>query len=212
MAAIVLAAGAGSRFGYRPKGLLKRDGQPLVARQIDLLAQAGVRHVAVVLGHHAEAFGSALDATRAALPRGAHLDVVRNPRPDAGPGASLRCGLAALPPDAEGIVVLLADQPLLLCEDVSAVLHAWQARQQGIELVLPSYQGQPGHPLVFGLALRQWLAEQPEALGVRDWRRAHPGQVQALPVDHVRTTCDIDSEADLATLAATHGVALRWPT
>ena len=210
-AAIVLAAGAGSRIGYRPKGLLERDGQPLVARQIDLLAQAGLRRIAVVLGHHADAFGTVLQAAQAAAPKGVQIDVVRNPRPEAGPGSSLRCGLAALPPDVQAITVLLADQPLLRPEDLAAVLQAWQARGPGVQLVLPTHQGQPGHPLVFGGDVRQWLDAQADSLGVRDWRRANPERVQALAVDHPRHTRDIDTEADLAALAAEHGVVLRWP-
>ena len=307
LAAVVLAAGDGSRFGFRPKGLLERDGQPLVARQIGLLARAGLRRIVVVLGRHAAAFEPALRRARAGLPAQVQLDWVRNPAPELGTGASLRCALARLadeterlpseeraiafksptpsplggrqgwgpaasPPDTpqaptptlpqrgreqalsptplppgeigftlpsplvgEGleergcvqanerefltatpdetsaVLVLLADQPLLQREDIDAVLRAWQARAPGIELVVPTHQGRPGHPLVFGAALRRWLALQPASEGVRDWRRAHPAQVRALPLAHPRCTLDIDTEADLAALAAAHGIHLRWP-
>jgi len=222
MAAVVLAAGDGSRFGFRPKGLLEREGQPLVARQIGLLARAGLRRIVVVLGQHAAAFEPALRRALADLPAQVQLDWVRNPAPEIGTGASLRCALARLaddtkllPPTGEGakqaIMVLLADQPLLQAGDIDAVLRAWRTRAPGIELVVPTHQGQPGHPLVFGAALRRWLARQPASEGVRDWRRAHPAQVRALPVTHPRCTLDIDTEADLAALAAAHGVQLRWP-
>ena len=211
IAAVVLAAGAGSRFGLRPKGLLERDGQPLVARQIGLLAGAGLRRVVVALGQHAAAFEPALRQAQAGLPADVQLDWVRNPAPEDGTASSLRCALARIAPDVAAVLVLLADQPLLQGEDIDAVLRAWQTRAPGIELALPTYQGQPGHPLVFGPALRRWLARQPASVGVRDWRRAHPEQVLALPVAHPRCTLDIDTEADLAALAARHGVSLRWP-
>ena len=53
IAAIAMAAGAGSRFGHQPKSLLQRDGEPLIARQLRLLAEAGIEQTVVVLGHHA---------------------------------------------------------------------------------------------------------------------------------------------------------------
>ena len=96
IAGIVLAAGAGRRMGFKPKALLQRDGQPLVARQIGLLAQCSVRRIMVVLGHHAARIAPVLATTATALP-GVDLNWVVNPTPDEGTGASLRCALAALP-------------------------------------------------------------------------------------------------------------------
>jgi CTP:molybdopterin cytidylyltransferase MocA len=214
-AAIVLAAGAGRRLGNRPKGLLQRDGQPLLARQIDLLAQVGAQAVVVALGHHAEAYAPVLQAARARLleskGKGVPLRWVRNPDPDGGTASSLRCALAALPADAAAVLVALADQPLLQADDVRAVLHVWATRGPGIELALPAYHGQPGHPVVFGPALRQAIAQQTGPGGVRAWRLAHPQRVRTLEAAHPRYTLDIDSDADVAALAAAHGVELRWP-
>jgi CTP:molybdopterin cytidylyltransferase MocA len=210
VAAIILAAGAGRRFGYRPKGLLQRDGQPLMARQIGLLAQAGAQSLLVVLGHHADAYLPVLQAARGHLPASARLQWVRNPDPDSDDtAASLRCGLAALAGEASTVLVALADQPLLQADDVRAVLDAWATRDPGIDLLLPTHHGQPGHPVVFGPVLRQAL--QLPGASVREWRKAHPERVQTLRVSHPRHTQDIDSAADLTALAAAHGVELRWP-
>ena len=211
MAAVVMAAGDGRRFGGRPKGLLERDGQPLVARQIDLLARAGLRRIVVVLGRHAAAFAPALNQARASLPAHVRLESVRNPAPENGTGASLRCALALIAPETAAVMVLLADQPLLQDEDIDAVLQAWHSRPPNIELVAPTHQGQFGHPLIFGPAPRRWLSGQSAGVGIRDWRLAHPDQVQPLPAPHPRCTLDIDTEADLTALAAEHGVELRWP-
>lgn len=63
----------------------------------------------VVLGHHAEAIRGVLRQTPAPLP----LTLAHNPEPGENPASSLRLGLAALSPDVDTIVVLLADQPLL---------------------------------------------------------------------------------------------------
>ncbi|MCL2524322.1 MAG: nucleotidyltransferase family protein [Betaproteobacteria bacterium] len=210
IAAVIMAAGDGSRFGDRPKGLLERDGQPLVARQIDLLARAGLRRIVVVLGQHAAACEPILRQAQARLPAHIQLEWVRNPAPEGGTGASLRCALARIEAQA-AVLVLLADQPLLQGEDIDAALCAWAARAPGSKLVVPTHQGQFGHPLIFGPALRRWLTRQPASVGVRDWRRAHPAQVQAVPVTHPRCTLNIDTEADLAALATIHGIHLRWP-
>ena len=200
---MVLAAGAGRRIGGRPKALLQLDGEPLLARQVRLLAEAGVTDTVVVLGHHAERIAPLL-----AMPPAHGLRWVLNQAPGDDPASSLRCGLAALPLDTGGVLVLLGDQPLLQVADVQAVLHAWRARPAGVELVLPTHQGQPGHPLVFGPRVRQAVVG---GQSVRDWRRAHPDEVQALVAEHPRYTCDVDDEAARAEIARRYGVVLSWP-
>ena len=210
IAAVALAAGAGSRFGYKPKSLLQRDGEPLLARQLRLLREAGVAQTVVVLGHHAARIEPVLRQVQRQHPR-VDLSWVVNPAPDDGPGSSLRCGLAALPADLDGVLVVLGDLPLLEAADIVAVMRAWRTRAEGIDLLLPTHQGEPGHPLVFGVGLRRWLAAKPALLGVRHWRREHPAQVQTLPVDHGRCTTDVDTPDDVSRLAREQGVALQWP-
>ena len=207
--AVIMAAGAGSRMGHRPKSLLLRDGEPLLLRQVRLLSQAGASAVVVVLGHHQEALRAVLQPTQSRFPQ---LRWAVNPAPDDGPASSLCHGLAALPPSLQAIVVTLGDQPLLEADDFRAVLQAWHARASGIDLVVPSYQGQPGHPLVLGASVRAAIEHGRGATGVREWRRAHAGEVQTLTLDHGRCTTDIDTPDDVARLAREQGVALRWPT
>ena len=60
--AVVLAAGTASRMGGRPKSLLQREGQTLLARLLTQLAQAGIDHTVLVLGHHAQLMQQALQA------------------------------------------------------------------------------------------------------------------------------------------------------
>ena len=210
-AAIVLAAGAGRRMGGRPKALLLRDGETLLARQLRMLRAAGVPRVVVVLGHHAPAIEAALRPLVAelGLPQGA-LGWVRNPAPDLGPGSSLRAGLAALPEGGD-VLVALADQPLLAPPDVVTLLQAWRGRRAGCELLVPMHAGTPGHPVVFSPAVRAAVQRLGGGEGVREWRRAHPAQVQWLAVDHARFTCDVDTPKAVLALAHRHGVALRWP-
>ncbi|MGH3466558.1 MAG: nucleotidyltransferase family protein, partial [Thermocrispum sp.] len=101
-AGLLLAAGAGSRFG-RPKALVPFAGVPLAQRGAGMLAAAGCDPVLVVLGAAAEEVRAAAVLSPAR--------VVRNPDWASGLASSLRAGLAALPPGVAAVVVALADQP-----------------------------------------------------------------------------------------------------
>lgn len=202
--AVVMAAGAGRRMGLIPKSLLRRGGEPLLLRQLRLLRAAGVERIAVVLGYHAPALRAGLQQC------GPGVSLAVNPAPDDGPGGSLRCGLAALGDDVDEILVLLGDQPLLELQDVQAVQAAWRTRPAGVELAVPWHDGQPGHPIAFGPALRTAILRAEGGLGVREWRRAHPQQVLAVPMDHARCTTDVDTPEDLLELQRSHGVRLEF--
>lgn len=203
--AVLLAAGAGRRMGGRPKSLLRRDGEPLLLRQVRLLAQAGCAPIVVVLGHHREALLQVLQPAQTQYPQ---LRWVTNPAPEDDPASSLRCGLAALPPHLPAIVVALGDQPLLEPGDAEAILQAWHTRVEGAELVVPVHAGEPGHPLAFGDTVRNAVAQ---GASVRTWRRSHPEQVAQLALDHARYTTDVDTPEALERLAHEHKVALSWP-
>ena len=142
--AVLLAAGAGSRLGGRPKALLELGGVPLVMRQLVALSGAGVDEVAIVLGHHAEAIEAAV--------REFPITLVRNPSPDDGQASSVRIGLQALSPKLDAVIVALADQPLINEQDITALIGAFKKRGDAA-MVVPrvtvarrrSPAGQPGH-------------------------------------------------------------------
>ena len=140
----MLAAGAATRFGA-PKQLL------LLPRVLERLASAPVDEIVVVAG----AYG---------VPEPADARVVKCPEWERGPGASLRCGLRALPAETEAAAVVLADGPGLSSEAVVRVLEAWRAGAG--EVVAASYGGTRGHPLVVGRAL--WSSVPDEGLRALD--------------------------------------------
>jgi molybdenum cofactor cytidylyltransferase len=136
-AGLILAAGAGSRFGEHPKQLAALRGRPLL--QWAVAAQTAVsveliERIVVVLGSHAEEILAAIDFERAE-------PVVCADWAD-GQSASLRCGLEALT-GAERIVVTLGDAPLVTTE----VIARFAAEPPGTRAV---YNGRPGHPVVLG--------------------------------------------------------------
>jgi nicotine blue oxidoreductase len=127
IAAVVLAAGAATRFGAPKQELL-------LPGVLDRLAESPVDEVVVVAGAHP------LPTDRAR--------VVVSPEWERGPGASLRSGLAALGAGVEAAVVCLADGPNLAPDAVRRVLRAW--RSGAGPVVAASYAGARGHPLVIG--------------------------------------------------------------
>lgn len=205
--AVLLAAGAGSRLGGRPKALLELGGVPLVMRQLIALSGAGVDEVAVVLGHHA-------DAVEAAV-RSFPITLVHNPRPDDGQASSVRIGLQALSPKLDAVLVALADQPMIDAQDIVALIGAFKKRGDA-SMVVPRVAGadgraEPGNPVIFDAALRdRWLAGDAD-LACRRWRQEHPEQVRWFDTDNRRYRLDIDTPADLERFKADTGHELRWP-
>jgi CTP:molybdopterin cytidylyltransferase MocA len=128
IAAVVLAAGAASRFGSPKQALL-------LPRVLARTRASSVDEVIVVLG----AYELDTDAR-----------VVRCAEWERGPGASLRCGLAALGPDVEAAVVVLADGPNLAAAAIGRVIEAWRATEA--DVVAASYGGERGHPVLLARA------------------------------------------------------------
>ncbi len=205
--AVLLAAGAGSRMGGRPKALLELGGVPLVLRQLIALSGAGVDEVAVVLGHHGEAIEAAV--------RPFPITLVRNPSPDDGQVSSVRLGLAALSPRLDAMIVALADQPLIDAQDIVALISAFRKRGEAA-MVVPRVKRAdggivPGNPVMFDAALREeWLAGSAD-LACRKWREKNPGRVHWFDTDNQRYCVDIDTPEDLERFAASTGHRLVWP-
>ena len=128
--AVVLAAGASTRFGPPKQRLLL---EPVLER----VRQSSVTDVVVVLGAH-EVESSARAVTCPDWERGA--------------GASLRCGLAALPPVADAAVVVLADGPDLAPAAIDRVLERWRA--DGAAVIAATYGETRLHPVL--IAREAW--------------------------------------------------------
>ncbi len=203
MAALLLAAGAGSRLGHRAKSALMLDGVPLIRRQIMALRGAGLQDIVVVLGHHAEDLKPLIEDCP--------VTCVYNPDPDAGQVSSLRWGLQALGSSADPVLVSLADLALINTQDIRDLLHAYANRPVHTEVVVPTVQGLPGNPVVFSQVVRQSLLAQAEHVGCKDWQAQHPAAVHHWITHNQHYRTDIDAPQDIDMLARTTGQRLQWP-
>lgn len=140
IAAILLAAGSSQRMGAH-KLLLEIEGEPMVRRTAAICQQAGLALIIAVLGHGAGAVQAAL----AGLP----VHCIRNKNFANGMASSLTKGLAALPPDTEAALIVLADMPFVTADDISALCAAY-APEKGHAIIIPTHGGKRGNPVLFG--------------------------------------------------------------
>jgi nicotine blue oxidoreductase len=164
IAAVVLAAGASSRFGSPKQAVLL---EPVLER---VRGSSALDEIVVVLGAYAMQTSARS---------------VRCPEWELGPGASLRCGLAALGADVEAAVVVLGDGPDLDPLAIDRVVAAWRAGAG--PLVAATYGGVRLHPLL--LAREAW-EDVPDA-GLR------ANAAGLVPCDDLTPPGDVDVPADL---------------
>lgn len=186
LAGLVLAAGGATRFGA-PKQLAALDGEPLVRRAVRLAGACCDAGVVAVTGAHAATVGAALDGSGARI-------VVNNDWPS-GMGGSLACGVAALPADADGCLVLLCDQPAVDAADLAALVAAW--RQSPRQAAAAAYGEVRGVPAIFPADLWPALSALRGDRGARAVLAALP-RLTAVPMPHA--AMDVDTVADLQRL------------
>ena len=163
LAAVVLAAGDASRFGAPKQALL-------LPEVLERVRAAWIDELVVVLGAHE------LEA---------EAPTVRCREWARGPGASLRCGLAALSAEVEAAIVVLADGPDLAPASIARIVAAWQASEAPV--VAASYAGIRGHPLL--LARAAWQDIPDEGLRARE--------PLLVPCDDLGSPGDVDYASEL---------------
>jgi molybdenum cofactor cytidylyltransferase len=201
--AVLLAAGAGSRIGHRPKSLLELGGVPLIRRQLIALSGAGIDEVVVVLGHHA----ALIEPVVQDFP----VTVVHNLNPDDGQVSSQRLGLAALTGKLDAVIVALADQPLINAQDITALIGAYKKRPEGADVVFPRVAGERGNPVIFSADVAASILAGQANVGCRQWQADHPEAVAPFDTDNRRYRVDIDTAEDLERFTRDTGHVLRWP-
>ena len=187
ISALLLAAGKGERMG-RAKQLLTLGGQRMIEAALGNLQKSRVDEIIVVLGFAAAEVRPFVEGKD-------RVAVVMNPRFEEGMSTSIHEGMRALDTRTSGILIALADQPLIPPEVINRLIEDFATGTQGI--VLPVYQDQQGHPVIFDrkqyegklLALRG-------DVGGREIVKNHPEDVLEVEVASRGIVMDIDAPED----------------
>ena len=176
IAGLVLAAGAGRRFGGEPKLLADVSGRPVLEHVLDAAARVpALERIAVVLGAHAETIRARIDLTA--------IECVECHGWEEGQAASLRCGLEHLD-GARKILVLLGDQPLVTAQ----VIARFVTEPPGTRA---AYDGAPGFPAVLGPKLIR------RAMELRGDRGLHAERWRLVECGSLASARDVDTPEDL---------------
>src|SRR4029450_4219153 len=159
-----------------PKALLPSpDGRPFVTRIVHTLREAGIVELVVVTGRDHDALVKVLEQGRRTPP-----GLARNTNPSRGQLSSLWVGMdAVVRPDTEGILVMLADVPMVALSTVIRVVSAW--RRTRAPIVRPAIGSRHGHPVVFDRIVLDALREAPIDAGAKTVVRAHEHDVLNVP-------------------------------
>lgn len=184
MAAVVLAAGSSQRMGEQNKLHLPIDGVPLLLRSLDTLLTASIDQIVVVLGHEQEMTRALID--------GLPLRSVYNPDHLSGQMTSVHCGLAALESKYDGIIIALGDQPALTVADINYLIDAYQNRDE-VEVIVPTYLGQRGNPIIISAQTRADILAGTRNLGCRKFIENNPELVQMVEMSNSAVVTDLDT-------------------
>jgi molybdenum cofactor cytidylyltransferase len=196
IAALVLAAGQSRRMGKTNKLLAEVEGAPMVTRAVDAALASKAKPVVVVTGHEREAVEVAL--------KGRDVRFAHNPDYAQGLSASLKAGLAALPAEADGVVVMLGDMPRVTAEHVNRLIAAYNPVENR-SIVIPTHRGKRGNPALFA---RRFLAEMTRIagdVGAKGVIGQHADEVAEVPFDDDGVLLDIDTPQALKNLQSPGG-------
>ena len=188
IATLLLAAGRAERFGGN-KLLEPFDGKPLLCHALAAAQKVCPGRVHLVAGH---------DAARLTAVAGPHADrVIVNPDPSRGLASSIGCGMtAAGNTDAEAVIVMLADQPLIDAAHLCALIDRWRAGDG--DCVATGFTGIAGPPALFARPLFKRLSELTGDRGARELLNG--GEIEVLVVPNDAAAVDIDTPDDLQKL------------
>jgi molybdenum cofactor cytidylyltransferase len=193
ISAVVLAAGEARRFGGGGRKLVATlHGVPLVRRTIDALLAQPLDEIVVVTG--------AADADVRGALMGLPVRVAYNGRYLDGMSTSIRVGIDAVHPEATAVLIALADQPGAATV-VGALIERYASG--GAHIVVPSYAGTRGNPVLFDRSMLDELRRIEGDRGAREVIARDPARVAVVERDGPMPP-DIDTTVDLARLEGEH--------
>ncbi len=193
IAAVVLAAGRSTRMGGPNKLVAEIAQRPLVRIAAEEALASRAKPVIVVTGHQRP------DVERALT--GLPVKLVHNPDFAQGLGTSLRTGVAAVPPDADGVVVCLGDMPQVDAGLVDRLIAAFDPAR-GALIVVPTFEGKRGNPVLWSRRFFPDLMAVEGDVGARNIIGRYPEAVVEVAVDGTGAFTDIDTPEALTGVKA----------
>ena len=188
VSAILLAAGESRRMGDVNKLLLPVGEITLVRHITQILLASRLNELVVVLGHEAKQIECALN--------GLQVKSVYNEDYREGQMTSVYAGMEALTQEADGIMVCLSDQPLLTVKDINTLIRVFSKRLGG-EVVVPTYCGRRGNPIVLSSLHRKSILNGQRNLGCKYLIENNPDIVTTVEWDSDHVVVDIDTKQDV---------------
>lgn len=179
----------------KPKALLLIHGRTFVQAVVDALSGGGCEPVLCVVPD---------DPVIAEAARATGARVLTNPHPGEGPITSMRLALAELEDSVEGVIYLAVDHPCVCAETVATLLDA--ARSTDAPLVIPTYEGERGHPSFFRESLFRELMDPTLDGGARTvvHRRLDRAELVAVHDPGIRLDIDTPAQYVAMLLASVH--------
>ena len=187
--AVILAAGMSSRMG-EAKQLLRLGNNTLLGQVLENVRSSGVKDIVLVLGHEAEKIKERISTE--------NLSVVINESYRQGMGTSLRSGLAALPPDVDAALIVLADQPFVLPKTLDFVMDEYT--RSSAQIVIPTYKGFRGNPVLLDRSVFSEVMALTGDIGCRAIFGNHLEGIAKVPVEDIGILLDMDSKDDFELL------------
>ncbi|WP_027136148.1 NTP transferase domain-containing protein [Geminicoccus roseus] len=195
IAALVLAAGRSSRMGPDNKLLIPLSGKPLVRHVVDAALESSCEQVVVVTGH--------MQAEVTAVLAGVPVVSVHNPDFASGLASSLKAGLAAVPKDADGVIVLLGDMPKVDRRLIDRMIAAFSPAD-GRSIVVPVVNGKRGNPVLWAAPFIETMRQLEGDVGAKALLGQNEDQLVEIAVDHDGPLLDLDTPQALQAYRKDH--------
>jgi molybdenum cofactor cytidylyltransferase len=168
------------------KLLLPFAGKTVITHIVDQLLAGAIDNMYVVVGHEPDRITEQLSDRP--------VTIVTNPNYDQGMLSSVRCGFEALPPDCDGSLVALGDQPGITSKLVDDMVRSFNKTDKGI--LVPVHDGKRGHPILVAKKYKEEILTCHDDIGLRGLLHCHPDDIFELNVSSSSVLDDMDYPED----------------
>jgi len=191
ISAIILAAGESRRM-EQLKQLLPWGATTILGQVIENVRASRVDEVVLVVGYKAEEVLAVVSHPG--------IKVKINPSYQQGMSSSIQAGLQAIGSNAQAVLLVLGDQPLVSSETINKLIAAYQSQRKDKGIIVPVYQGERGHPVILDLKYKAEIMQLRGDTGCRQIIATYPPDILEIEVDTSSILQDIDVPDDLANI------------